>query len=43
MIIYPDYFKIVGEKENKDVAIGVSFSGFYGDYDAILHPLIISK
>lgn len=43
MIIYPDFFKIVGEKENKDVAIGVSFSGFYGDYDAILHPLIISK
>ena len=43
MIIYPDYFNIVGNKENIDVAIGVSFSGFYGEYDAILHPLTIKK
>ena len=39
----PIYFNIVGNKENIDVAIGVSFSGFYGEYDAILHPLTIKK
>ncbi|MBE5732742.1 MAG: hypothetical protein E7353_06905 [Clostridiales bacterium] len=38
MLIYPDFFTMEGKKENIDVAIGVSFSGFYGDYDVILHP-----
>jgi hypothetical protein len=38
MLVYPDSFAIEGKKEGVDVALGVSFSGFYGDYDAILHP-----
>jgi hypothetical protein len=38
MLIYPDFFYVEGEKQNKEVALGVSFSGFYGEYDMILHP-----
>lgn len=38
MLIYPDFFKIGIKEKDVDVAMGVSFSGFYGDYDVILHP-----
>lgn len=38
MLIYPEFFKVEGKKESVDVALGLSFSGFYGDYDLILHP-----
>ena len=43
MLVYPDYFYIEGKKDCKDVALGVSFGGFYGDYDMILHPSLINK
>ncbi len=38
MLIYPEFFALEGNKDSIDVALGVSFSGFYGDYDVILHP-----
>lgn len=38
MLIYPELFEIEGVKDSVDVALGLSFSGFYGDYDVILHP-----
>ncbi len=41
MLIYPEFCKIEGKKENVDVALGVSFSGFYGDYDLILPSSIV--
>lgn len=41
MLIYPELFVIEGKKDSADVAVGISFGGFYGDYDVILHPSIV--